>query len=256
LPEPAASLFFAINFGSRGGIPQSLSDTFSATGTTHLIAISGMNITIIAAVITNLFLSLYISRKKAFWLTSSVLLFYIVLIGWPASAVRAAIMGWLGILAIYVGRKSKITNALILTAALMILINPKILRDDAGFQLSFLALIGLIYCMPFWEARLKKLPKTFGLSESLAMTLAAQTTTTPLILYNFGRLSLIAPIANLFVVPTMLYLMIIGFFSIFFSYALSEFSQYFFWPTWLLTEYLIKAVGFFSALPYAALTFK
>src|SRR3989338_364183 len=74
LPEPEASLFFGINFGARGGIPQELSDKFSATGTSHLVAISGMNITIIAGVLMNLFLACYIPRKKAFWLITVVLI--------------------------------------------------------------------------------------------------------------------------------------------------------------------------------------
>lgn len=254
LPEPEASLFFGINFGSRGGIPQELSDKFSATGTSHLVAISGMNITIIAAVLMNLFLACYIPRKKAFWLITAVLIIYSAMIGFPPSAVRSAIMGWLVILAIYVGRRDNFINALIFSAGLMIVLNPKILRDDVGFQLSFLAVLGLIYLAPFFEKALAKVTSFLGIKESLQMTLAAQLSTLPIIIFNFGRLSLIAPVANLFAVPVMIYLMIAGFLALFFSLLLPPLAPYFFWPLWLIMSYLVKVIEIFAIIPYAALS--
>ncbi len=254
LPEPLASLFFAINFGSRGGIPDDLSDRFNLTGTTHLMAISGMNITIIAAILMQLGLACYVSRKKAFWLATLVLVFYVLMIGFPASAVRALIMGWLAMLALYLGRLNQATNALIFAASLMILINPKVLRDDVGFQLSFLAVLGLIHFYPFFENWFKKLPAIFGFRESLAMTLAAQAATLPLTISSFGRLSLIGPIANLFAVPVLPYLVMIGFAAIFLSLIIPILAQYFFWPIWLILTYLIKVIELFSLIPLAAIT--
>ncbi|MFA5021671.1 MAG: ComEC/Rec2 family competence protein [Patescibacteria group bacterium] len=255
LPEPQASLFFAMNFGSRGGIPQEVSDNFSTTGTSHLVAISGMNITIISAILLEVCLACYISRKKSFWLITLILIFFITMIGFPASAVRAAIMGWISMLAIYVGRLNRSTNALLLSASVMIFLSPKILRDDVGFQLSFLAVIGLIYFYPFFEAKLAKLPSRFGLTEALAMTLAAQVATMPVIVFNFGRLSLSGPIVNLLVVPMILPLTIIGFGSLMLSFLFPFASLYFFWPVWLIMTYLIKTIAFFSSLPLAALNF-
>lgn len=255
LPEPQASLFFAINFGNRGGIPQELADKFSITGTTHLIAISGMNITIIAAILMQFGLACYISRKKAFWLATIILIFYVTAIGFPASAVRALIMGWLAMFALYLGRLNVATNAVVFAASLMVLINPKILRDDVGFQLSFLAIMGLIYFYPSLEKWLKKIPSTFGLRESLAMTLAAQLATMPLIVYDFGRLSLIGPIANLLVVWVLSYLVIFGFLAMFLSLILTVAAPYLFWPIWLIMTYLIKTISLFALTPYGALIF-
>ncbi len=254
LPEPQASLFYAIILGSRGGIPSDLTTKFSLTGTSHLIAISGLNITLITVILMKLATNCYIPRKKSFWLITAILVGYIIIIGFSASAVRAAIMGFLVILASREGRLNQAGNALIFTAAIMILVNPKILRDDIGFQLSFLAMIGLIYISPFFEYRLEKLPSYFGIKESLQTTTSAQITTLPLIIYNFGRISLIALIANLLVLPILPYLMIIGIVNLIVSLFFSGIAQYLFWPVWLLLTYLVKLIEFFASIPLAAIS--
>ena len=255
LPEPAASLFSAITLGARRGVPQELSDKFSITGTSHLIAISGLHITIITVILMNIALACYIPRKKAFWLITIVLAGYVTMIGFPPSAVRASLMGWLAMLAMYVGRLNRSTNALLFVASLMILINPKILRDDIGFQLSFCAVLGLIYFSPFFEKLFAKFPNYFGIKESVQVSLSAQITTMPLIVYNFGRLSLIGPLANLLVLPVLPYMMILGFGAMFFSLVFFSFAQYLFWPVWLILSYLIKVIELLSLIPYAALNF-
>lgn len=253
LPEPQASLFNGINLGVRGSIPDDLFENFNIAGVTHLIAISGMNITIIAAILLQAALACYLSRKQAFWLISLILIVYIIIIGFPASAVRAAIMGWLILLAQRVGRLNRATNAILLSASVMILINPKVLRDDIGFQLSFAAIFGIIYFLPLMEKWFKKIPETLALRESISMTLASQLSTLPLVVFYFGRVSLIGLLVNLLVVPVLSYLMIISFIALILSWLMPIFSQYFFWPAWFLLTYLIKVVDFFSQLPYAAL---
>lgn len=254
LPEPQASLFSAITLGSRRGIPQELSNKFSITGTSHLIAISGLHITIITAILMQLALNCYIPRKKAFWLITIVLAGYVTMIGFPPSAVRAAVMGWLVMLAMCVGRLNQSINSLIFVGNLMILINPKILRDDIGFQLSFCAVLGLIYLSSLFEKWLKKLPSYLGLKEILQMTLSAQIATLPLIVYNFGRISLVGPIVNLLILPILSYLMIVGFGALFFSLILPIMAQYLFWPVWLFLTYLIKIIELFSIIPLAAIS--
>ncbi len=255
LPEPQASLFSAIILGARRGLPQDLLDKFNITGTTHLIAISGLNITIITAVLMDIFLAFYISRKKSFWLITIILIFYMILIGAPASAVRSAVMGWLYILARYVGRLNKSANALLFAASAMILLNPKILRDDAGFQLSFLAVLGLIYFSPLFANIFKKFPSNFGLKEALQTTLAAQLSTMPLIIYSFSRFSLIGPVTNLLVVPISAPLTIFGTLSLILALIFPNVAFYFFLPHWLMLTYIIKVVEILAAVPLAAINF-
>jgi competence protein ComEC len=255
LPEPQASLFFAINFGNRGGIPADVADSFNITGTTHLIAISGMNITIICSLLLQLFLFLSIPRKKAFWLSTAVLFLYVIMVGFPASAVRASIMGWLVLLAMQVGRLNYPTNALIFTATAMLIINPKILRDDAGFSLSFLAVSGLIYLYPVLKKHFEKVPASFGLKEIFLLTLSAQITTLPLIIYSFGRVSLVGLVVNLLVISVFPPLTILGFIALFLSFIFPAWAFYFFWPVWLILGYVLTIIEHFSLIPYAAITF-
>ena len=253
LPEPQASLLNAIVLGSRRGVPQQLSDKFSITGTSHLIAISGLHITLITAILMQIMLACYVPRKKAFWLVTFILIGYVTMVGFPASAVRASLMGWLVMFALYVGRLNRSSNALLLVACLMLLINPKILRDDIGFQLSFCAVLGLIYFSSIVEGWLQKFPSGLGIKESLQMTLSAQITTLPLIVFNFGRVSLIGPVVNLLVLPALPYLMIVGLGAIFLSLLLSNIAQYLFWPVLLILTYLIKVIEIFSLIPGAAI---
>ena len=253
LPEPQASLFAAINFAVRGGVPPEILEAFNRTGTSHLIAISGLNITLLVSLLSQLALWFYLPRRQTFGLITIFLLIFLILIGFPASAVRAAVMGWLFSLALVAGRVNRSVNSLIFAAALMILANPKIMRDDAGFQLSFLAVMGLIYFGPYFQKWLKKLPDILGSREALGLTLSAQLTTLPLIIYSFGRVSLIAPIVNILVVPVVLYLMIIGSVAVFLAWLLPAGASIFFGPVWLLLTYLIKVIGFFAGLPGAAL---
>lgn len=253
LPEPQASMLSAMVLGNRRGVPADVVEKFNLTGTSHLMAISGLHITIFSALVMKICMSLYLSRKKSFWVITTVLILYIIMIGFPASAVRAGIMGWMVVLAMYLGRLNKSTNALLLVAAGMLLVNPKLLLDDIGFQLSFSAVLGIIHFSPFIENWLSKIPNFLAMRDVLIMTFAAQIATSPLIIFYFERLSLISPVVNLLVVPSLPYLMMAGLGAIFFSLILPIFSQYLFFPVYFLLSYIIKIIELFSLIPYAAI---
>lgn len=255
LPEPQASLFSAVSLGARRGVPKALVEKFNLTGTTHLMAISGLHITIFSALLAKIFLSLYFSRQKSFWVITLVLILYIIMIGFPASAVRAGIMGWLVMLAMYLGRLNQSTNAILLAASLMLAFNPKLLLDDIGFQLSFAAVLGIVNFSSYIENWLKNLPNFLGLRDVLVMTFAAQLSTAPLIIFYFERFSLISPVVNLLVVPILPYLMIVGLGALLFSLILPWFSLYLFFPVYFLLTYIIKIIELFSLVPYAVLNF-
>ena len=108
-------------------------------------------------------------------------------------------MGMIVLFAKYAGRQTKVNNILALTCVLMLLVNPNILLFDAGFQLSFLATIGLIYFVPIIEKYFQWLPEKFALRENFVTTMSAIILTLPLILYQFKRLSTVAPIVNLLI---------------------------------------------------------
>jgi competence protein ComEC len=252
LVEPQASLVNALILGLRGNIPPELNNQFSVTGITHVIAISGQHITIMAGLLTSLLISLGLRRGQVFWPIVFIICFYIFLVGLPASAVRAGIMALIFLLAARFGRLNNSINGLVFAAGLMLLINPKLLRDDIGFQLSFLAILSLIYLVPFFSEKLEKLPALGPVKEMFIVTISAQILTGPLIMYYFNRLSLIAPLVNILILPIFPPLMILGFLAIGVGFLHHGLAQLLFSPVWLLNSYFIKVVEICAKIPLAA----
>ena len=249
LPEPQNAFLAGLLVGNKRSIPQNLTDAFNTTGTSHIIAISGYNITIIVWAM-DLLLRRF-GKKTSAVVAILVILSFVVLTGASASVIRAAIMGGLGLLALNIGRIFNVTNALVATAAAMIFINPKILHFDVGFQLSFLALAGLIYLSPILNKALSRLPQALRLP--LVATLSAQIFALPILLYNFDQLSLIAPLTNLLVLPLVPLTMLFGFLSGLLGFILPGLSAVFSWPAWILLSYIITAVEWTASIPYASI---
>lgn len=254
--EPQAALVSGILLGSRQGIPNDIKEDFNRTGITHIIAISGFNITIIVVVLLNFFKAISINRKKAIWGIVLGLIFFVVITGMSASVVRAGIMGFVVLLAKHLGRMSKVNNVLILSAVVMCFINPKVLIWDAGFQLSFLSTIGLIYLSPVLLKYMKWLPEKFGLQENLVSTLSAIIFTLPLILFQFGRLSIVAPIVNLLVLPVIPISMLVGFLQVIGALLFEYIGQIIGWFSWVLLGYVLKVVKIFGSLSWASVEIK
>ncbi|MDO9347863.1 MAG: ComEC/Rec2 family competence protein, partial [Anaerolineales bacterium] len=207
-PDPEASLLAGILLGVDTGLPPDLQQAFKDTGTAHIIAISGFNITIIAALLVTVFNRLLGPRRGALAAVIGIAV-YTLLVGADAAVVRAAFMGGLALFARQVGRRQDGLNTLVFVAALMAAINPHT-PWDVGFQLSFAATLGLIlYAEPFSQAAVKLISRFSSLetaqklaqplSEFVFFTLAAQLTTLPVMAYHFGRISLVALIANPFI---------------------------------------------------------
>ncbi|MFC1662661.1 ComEC/Rec2 family competence protein [Patescibacteria group bacterium] len=252
LPEPQASFLAGLLVGARRGIPADLQEAFNRTGTTHIIAISGYNITIIATILLAMFKSI-IGRKKAFWVIIFALGIFVILTGAQASVMRAAIMGVLVLLARQLGRQSRITNALILAGVLMVMINPLVLRDDKGFQLSFLATLGLVYLSPRIEKYFRWVPANFGLRESVTATLSATVATLPLIVMTFGRLAVVSPLANVLILSVIPITMAIGFMAVIISLIFLPLGYLLAWLAWLFLTYIVIVVKWLSQLSWSAI---
>ncbi|MFA6389577.1 MAG: ComEC/Rec2 family competence protein [Patescibacteria group bacterium] len=255
LGEPESSLAQAITFGIRQSVPAGLNLAFSQTGLTHIMAVSGMNVSILVVLIMNGLLMAGVKRKYAFYATTAWIIGFIILVAMPASAIRAGLMGFLLLWALKLGRLNKMTNSIVLAAAIMLLANPKILRDDVGFQLSFMATMSLVYFYPplkTWYGRVKLLnfiPKIF--TESILVTLAAQVLTLPILIYNFHFISLIAPVANLIALWTILPIMIFTVLGIIFGLFIPLMAKIAFFPVWLMIKYLIGATKILSLVPFS-----
>lgn len=255
LTEPESSLARPIVFGGQKGLPLEIREDFQKVGLTHIMAVSGFNISIMAAIIMAALLAFSMSRGKAFYLAAGFLAVYIIIVGAPASALRAGLMGFLVLWALKLGRLNKMTNSLVLAAAILLMFNPKLLRDDIGFQLSFLAMAGLAYAYPILEALWQKikLPKLKGLSDALLITLAAQVFTLPILAINFSRISLIAPLANLAALWAVPILTILILAALPLAALLPSLAFVFFLPSLILTKYILFIVKYFAKLPYASL---
>ena len=252
--EPYAGFVAGLLYGYRGGLGN-LQDDFNRAGVTHIVAISGYNISIIAFVLITIFVRLWIPRKNAFWFISLGILLFVIFAGAGGSVIRAGIMGFLVLLAKYLGRPKAIANVLGLTAVLMTLFNPLVLIWDAGFQLSFLATLGLIYLSPYLQRIFCKVPEFIGLKESFVSTVAAIIATLPLILFQFGRLSIVAPIVNVLILWLIPWIMVFGFVSVLASFIFYPLGQVLSWVTFAGLKYITVTVHWFSSLLFAAVDF-
>ena len=201
LPEPEAGLAAGILIGLRDRVDRDLAAAFTTAGVSHVVAISGWNIAIVAAAVGAL--AGRLGRRRRSVVTILAIATYALFAGASASVLRAAVMAGVVLLARETGRAGRAAGALGWAAVILLIADPSLI-GDAGFQLSTLATAGLIaWATPLTE-RLNRwtggrLPR--WLAESLGVSLAAQAATLPLVLASFGRLSLIAPAVNLVVVP-------------------------------------------------------
>lgn len=279
-PEPVASFVASILYGSKAGLPAELSTNFSRTGITHIIAVSGFNVTIIATVLMSILITLGLWRRQAFWVVIAVIILFTIFSGLSASAVRAAVMGLIVLTGQYLGRLSRMGTVLIFTAAVMMLGNPYVLLWDAGFQLSFLATLGLVYVSPILssviarseERTTKQSPvrpdnlnkgiaaflsvaRNDKIFEPLVSTLSAIIATTPLIMYQFGRLSLVAPLVNILVLWIIPWLMLFGFVAVVLSFIFFPLGQLVAWVGALGLWYVILVATFFGRQSWSAINF-
>jgi len=256
MSPPQSALSEALIFGDEENISKDWKEKLNLTGTRHIAAVSGMNITIICGLILNFLLFLGFWRHQAFYFSVILIILYILMIGAPASAIRAGIMGILFLTAQHFGRISTGSRAIVFAATLMLAINPLLLKLDIGFQLSFLAILGLIYLQPIFLDFFKKIPKFLQLRQTLSSTISAQFLTFPILIYNFGQISLISPFINILIVPLLPTITILGFIFSFIGIIFQPLGWILSFPAWLLLTYLLKIIGFFSKISFAFLTLK
>jgi len=255
IPEPQASLASGILLGVKRNIPDDLLNDFKDTGLTHIIALSGYNVTIIINILALLTI-FWLGRKRSFLLGAILVVLFVLMSGNPSSVIRAAIFSLTLLFGRTIGRMGDQTNLMLLAALAMVIANPFILRYDAGFQLSFLAFAGLIYLSPwlrraFEKGHAAKLPE--GLRLTMSETLGAQLAVLPLLYFKFGNLSLIAPIANLLVLWCLPLAMGLIFATGLFGIILPPIGKLAGFLLWPVLEYLIKVTEILAKLPFASI---
>ena len=265
LPEPQAGLAQGTILGIRTTISPQLQNDLSITGTAHLIAISGINLTIIAGIIVALGIRI-IGRRHYYyvWIAMIVIWFYTILAGWQAPVIRAAIMASVFLLAEFLGRQKMALPALMLSAAIMVGLEPRVLWS-ISFQLSFLAMAGLILITPLfqnlshkfilkrweedsWSARLI-LPVT----DSFAVSLGSVIAIWPVVAYNFGIVSLVGPLTTFLISPALTGIIIFCSLTALVGLVSIPVAQVTGWLSWLFLSYMLVIIQAFAALPLIAI---
>ncbi len=263
LPEPQASLAQGITLGIRDNIPDSVRDSFSHTGTAHLLAISGLHLSILAGILVSLGIRLFGKKHYLYvWLALGVIWLYASVTGMHPPVVRAAIMASLFLIAELLGRQRSAIIALTVAAAVMVGLSPQILWT-ASFQMSFMAMVGLIFVAPLFQSLGRKLIKgKLGeegsavtvaniINDAAAVSLGAIIGVGPLVAYYFGIISFVGPPATFLALPALPAIIITSALSGGLGFIALPAAQFFGWLAWLPLSYLLLIVNAFTAIPSA-----
>ena len=255
MPFPEVSILEGIILGNKQIFSEEIKNNLSITGTSHITAISGMNIVIISEILMIVLIGLGLWRKQAFYFVVVLIFLFILMVGAPASAVRAGIMGIILLYAKKIGRLSSPVRIIIFAGAIMLAFNPLLLRYDVGFQLSFLAVLGLIYIKPIFDnlwGKLLKKEHIGSILEIIDTTIAAQISVLGILVYNFGKISFISPIANILIVPFITLLTIIGMVFIGGLMISGFLGKILLWPAYIGTTYVLRVIDWLAQIPWAS----
>ncbi|MFC1939563.1 DNA internalization-related competence protein ComEC/Rec2 [Chloroflexota bacterium] len=258
LPEPQASLAQGIILGIRGNIPTSVRADFTNTGTAHLLAISGLHLSIVAGIMLSLGIWLF-GRKGYYyiWLTLGAIWLYALLTGMHPPVFRAAIMASLFLTAELLGRQRSAATPLVFAAAIMVGISPQVLWT-AAFQMSFVAMAGLIFVFPLLQPLGRRIiSAVLGedgtavsianfIVDSLSVSLGAIIAVWPLVAYYFGIISPLAPLATFFALPALPGIIITGVLAGGIGLIFIPAAQAIGWLAWLFISYMLLVVKVFA----------
>lgn len=270
LPMPASSLLLGIIFGIKEQMPKNFVDNLRTSGVFHVIAASGMNVTLIGGFISTLF-AFFLKRQIAIGLSILAIIFYAFLAGLEPSIIRASVMGILVFSAQIIGRQTMAANGLFLAGFAILFIDPALILD-VGFQLSFAATAGLVFI-----PKIRGIGKIWVIGDDVNTTIAAQIATLPILLANFGIYSIYSVLVNGLVLWTVPILMAVGGIGAIIGLMFVPLGQlviYFCYPLLLYFETIVNffgkiggvltiknlpwqfAVGYYCLLSSAVLLFK
>ena len=265
LPEPQAGLLTGILLGDESGISPDLEKAFARVGASHVVAISGFNMVIVSGIVLRVLSGLYRGSKTVVTLNAlSVIAAYSLLVGASPGILRAALMSSLLVIGNQLNRKTFVPTSLAFAAVLLSVGDPNVLLD-IGFQLSFLAVLGLSLFADPLSARFRRLLDKFlpvraatvvhtFLNEPLIVSIAAQVTTLPLIILYFGRLSLVALPVNLLIVPVQSAVLLLGMAAAVVYAFVPVVGTLIFWAELVFISWTISVVRGFAQLSFAELT--
>jgi competence protein ComEC len=246
---PKSDLASGLVLGVDGGFSPVMKDKFIETGTIHIVALSGYNITIVANWIMNLFKSFPIRVSSSLGILSIIL--FVIMSGTSSTAVRAGIMASIVLFARMTGRSYQAGRSLVVAFLVMITFDPRVVFD-MSFLLSFFATFGVIFITPKITKYFYFIPTRFGLREISTTTVSATVAVLPVILYSTGIFSIVSFFTNLLILPLIPVTMILIFVTGIAGYIWGPLLFFFSFISHIFLNYIIFIIEIFSKLPFAS----
>lgn len=247
ISSPENQIVLGTLIGGKSGIPKSIQESFQVAGLSHILSVSGFNITLIVVALATPIYKIT-GRRFGFWILLIILFIFSLMAGFGASVIRASLMGLLLLIAGVSGRQYNVTPGVVIAGGVMVFLNPLILFHDVGFQLSFLATLGIVHFNAPLQWIFKNIPDDYSLKESAISSISALTATLPLIIYSFGSIHILSVVINTLTLPIVPLIMVAGALSLVpiigigFGYLAS-----------ILVKYVILVTKLATILPYLSL---
>jgi len=252
IPEPQLSLMKSLFFGGKANLPFEFKKQIRQVGLSHLVAVSGLHLTIVTQIVSSCLNALLLTGFLNFLFSVFFILGFAIMADFSASVIRAAIMAILLLIARLTHRLYNSSFALIFAVLFMVLLNPRIIFEDFGFQLSVLATLGIVYFYPvlekwpFWQKDIFKSQLAF-LKETMLLSFSALVFVAPWIIYQTQVFSLVTPLTNLLIVPLVPVIMILGFLVALLSFIFFPLAFFLGFCLNLLLSYMMAVIKIFSS---------
>lgn len=252
LQEPYAGLGEGLLLGAKQALGEDIESAFRTSGIIHIVVLSGYNVMLVVTFILFLLSFFFTKRTRILFGVVAIILFAL-LVGLSATVVRASIMAGILLFAEWLGRQYSLSRALLFAGVVMVFINPYLLVYDIGFQLSFMATLGLILVAPTFETFLTDGFSKLKIKDFLVSTLATQVAVLPLLIYHIGEVSLVAVIVNLLVLPVVPAAMLATFLTGIIAFVSVPFASLIGLCAYVTLRYIIEVAVFFAGVPAASL---
>lgn len=253
IPEPQAGLGEGLLLGVKSALGSEIEQNFRRTGLIHIVVLSGYNVMLVVAFIMYIF-SFFLPFRLRIGAGILAIIIFALMVGLSATVVRASVMAGLVLLAQVIGRRYDVLRALILAGWVMIIINPYLLVYDVGFQLSFMATLGLILIVPHFEATVVNEKSRLGWREFFLATISTQIAVLPILMYHIGEVSLIAVLTNLLVLPVVPLAMLLTFITGVLGLVFVPLASLIGFLANLSLAYILFIADFFGTMSFAAIS--
>lgn len=252
--SPEKDLANGLLLGTRGGFDTEMKNEFITTGTIHIVALSGYNISIVSENVMKFF-GFFFSQTLSIILGIFVIILFIIMTGGAETSIRAGIMGMIMLFGRMTGRTYDAGRALIIAALVMISYDLRVVTD-VSFQLSFLATVGVLFITPKIVGWFRLFPARFKIRENISMTMAATISVLPILLYSTGIFSFVSLPANILILPFIPMTMFFGLMTGVVGFLSSTLSLPFALIADFLLSYMLRVIHFFASLPFASINLK